>query len=165
MDMIMADMLVRLAESNDASEAVKGQEPSYYDAAEVPNFPVVDLVRRWAKFSKAPGEVLVMSLILIDRAVGRGLIVTSYSVHRVLISSLVVATKMHCDQVYSNSHYAKVSGISRQELNRLEVAFLNDIDFETHISEDAFEAVCETLRKVTFKERGSKKKQSPKKKL
>eukprot|EP01059_Diplonema_ambulator_P014448 TRINITY_DN25358_c0_g1_i1.p1 TRINITY_DN25358_c0_g1~~TRINITY_DN25358_c0_g1_i1.p1 ORF type:complete len:154 (+),score=33.42 TRINITY_DN25358_c0_g1_i1:63-464(+) len=110
---VIADMLTRLAAANDKKESKAA--PSFYDAMEVPQISLLDMLRRWMKYSCAPNEVLILAAVYIDRAVGKGMELTSFSMHRVLLSALVVATKYLSDQVYSNRHYAKVCGVSCKE--------------------------------------------------
>lgn len=54
---------------------------------------------------------------------------TSYTVNRLLITSMVVSMKFFSDIFYTNSHMAKVGGLPVAELNQLEVEFLLLADF------------------------------------
>ncbi|KAE8687309.1 Cyclin family protein [Hibiscus syriacus] len=63
---------------------------------------------------------------------------TSLNVHRLLITSVLVAAKFMDDQCYNNAYYAKVGGVSREELNRLEMKFLFDLDFRLHVTTEVF---------------------------
>ena len=56
------------------------------------------------------------------------LLLDMHSVHRFIISGIVLASKALGDHFYSNTFYAKVGGISIKELNclELELAFLLD---------------------------------------
>eukprot|EP01064_Diplonema_japonicum_P032933 TRINITY_DN633_c0_g2_i1.p1 TRINITY_DN633_c0_g2~~TRINITY_DN633_c0_g2_i1.p1 ORF type:complete len:175 (+),score=55.27 TRINITY_DN633_c0_g2_i1:60-527(+) len=145
----IASMLTKLAEAND--EKYADSEPSYYDAMEVPQVTVLDMLKRWARYSYSPNEVLVLAAVYVDRAVEEGVRVTSLSVHRVLLSALVVATKYHCDQVYNNMHYAKVGGVSPKELNRLETAFITDLQWTLHVDPETFNATCRSLSRAAKK--------------
>ncbi|XP_040931956.1 cyclin-P4-1 [Gossypium hirsutum] len=42
------------------------------------------------------------------------------------------------DQHYNNAYYAKVGGISREEMNRLEMRFLFDLDFQLNVTTEVF---------------------------
>jgi trehalose/maltose hydrolase-like predicted phosphorylase len=55
--------------------------------------------------------------------------VSSLTVHRFLITAVTVSSKALCDSYCTNSHYAKVGGISTQEINALELEFLSLIDW------------------------------------
>lgn len=60
---------------------------------------------------------------------------TIYNIHRLLITSIMLAVKFHEDFYYSNSFYAKVGGLPLPELNHLEVQFLLFINFELTVVE------------------------------
>lgn len=61
-------------------------------------------------------------------------VMDSHNIHRLLIAGVTVSTKFFSDFFYSNSRYARVGGISLQELNHLELQFLVLCDFELLIS-------------------------------
>jgi hypothetical protein len=70
-------------------------------------------------------------LIYIDRVCERQphFTISSLTVHRFLITAITVSAKALCDSYCTNSHYAKVGGISTRELNSLELEFLRLIDW------------------------------------
>eukprot|EP01064_Diplonema_japonicum_P013875 TRINITY_DN2140_c0_g1_i1.p1 TRINITY_DN2140_c0_g1~~TRINITY_DN2140_c0_g1_i1.p1 ORF type:complete len:151 (+),score=31.80 TRINITY_DN2140_c0_g1_i1:56-508(+) len=147
MEAIVANVLTQVALKNDEQEEL-GREPSYYDAAAVPQIAVVDLIKRWVKYSKGPKEAVVLAAILINRAIEGGLVIRSLSVHRVLLSALVVSTKFQADQVYSNSYYAKIGGVSHPELNRLEATFLTNVDWAVFVSGEEYTQTVSALKKM-----------------
>ncbi|KAF8937363.1 hypothetical protein BGZ58_002819 [Dissophora ornata] len=51
----------------------------------------------------------------------------------VMIASVTLAAKAVCDSYCTNSHYAKVGGLSTQELNTLEVEFLGLIEWRVAV--------------------------------
>jgi len=55
---------------------------------------------------------------------------SSLTVHRFLITAVTVASKGLCDAFCTNTHYAKVGGISVAELNMLELEFLKKVDWK-----------------------------------
>lgn len=54
---------------------------------------------------------------------------SSLTCHRFVIASIAISSKGFCDAFCTNSHYAKVGGISVSELNLLEREFLSMIDW------------------------------------
>ncbi|KAJ3337146.1 activating signal cointegrator 1 complex subunit [Gonapodya sp. JEL0774] len=62
------------------------------------------------------------------------LIINSFNVHRLLITGVMIASKLFSDVFFLNSHYAKVGGLPVQELNQLEIEFLIFTDFNLHIT-------------------------------
>jgi Cyclin len=55
---------------------------------------------------------------------------SSLTVHRFLITAITVASKGLCDAFCTNTHYAKVGGISVVELNMLELEFLKKVGWK-----------------------------------
>ncbi|KAJ0244463.1 Cyclin [Hirschfeldia incana] len=74
---------------------------------------------------------------------------TSLNVHRLLITSLLVAAKFLERKCYKNAYYAKIGGVSTEEMNRLERTFLFDLDFRLNITAEMFEEHCLMLQRQT----------------
>ncbi|TYI67171.1 hypothetical protein E1A91_D09G279600v1 [Gossypium mustelinum] len=62
----------------------------------------------------------------------------SFNVHRLLITSVLVSAKFMDDICYNNAYYAKVGGISTEEMNILEVDFLFGLGFPLNVKPDTF---------------------------
>ncbi|KAF8107647.1 hypothetical protein N665_0118s0017 [Sinapis alba] len=71
----------------------------------------------------------------------------SLNVHRLLITSLLVAAKFLERKCSNNAYYAKIGGVSTEEMNRLERTFLFDLDFRLNITTEVFERHCHMLRR------------------
>ena len=57
----------------------------------------------------------------------------SLNVHRILLSSVMVAAKFLDDFYYSNEFWAKIGGVPNSELNTLELEFLFMTNFDLHV--------------------------------
>ncbi len=81
-----------------------------------------------------------MSLIYIDRLIQRSnFLLTELNVHRVVITSVLLAAKFFDDAYYNNAYYAKVGGVLVSEMNGLEVDFLFRINFSLHVTPEVFD--------------------------
>jgi Cyclin len=81
-----------------------------------------------------------LSLIYIDRLIQRNsFVLTELNVHRVVITSILLAAKFFDDVYYNNAYYAKVGGVLVSEMNGLEVDFLFRVNFSLHFTPDEFE--------------------------
>lgn len=96
-----------------------------------PNISLSDYLRRIVKYTSVEKSCLLILLIYIDRVceLHPHFTVSSLTVHRFLITAVTVSSKALCDSYCTNSHYAKVGGISTQEINALELEFLSLIDW------------------------------------
>ncbi|KAF7823117.1 cyclin-U1-1 [Senna tora] len=94
-------------------------------------------------------------------------LVVSLNVHRLLVTSVMVASKMLDDffkielskrvkvslddslinRHYNNAFYARVGGVSNAELNKLEIELLFLMDFGVMVSSRVFESYCLHLEK------------------
>jgi hypothetical protein len=91
--------------------------------------------RRILKYASCSNSCFILSLIYIDRLIQRNSFVLSeLNVHRVVITSILLAAKFFDDAYYNNAYYAKVGGV-----NGLEVDFLFRINFSLHFTPQEFE--------------------------
>jgi len=90
-----------------------------------------------------------LGLVYIDRIIQKHtqLSINSFNVHRLVISSILVASKFNDDNPYNNAFYAKVGGISVAELNLLELNFLKLIDFNLSIENHIYDRYHTELTK------------------
>ncbi|KAG9062637.1 hypothetical protein KI688_004941 [Linnemannia hyalina] len=70
-----------------------------------------------------------------ESPVGSKLIINSFNIHRLLITSILVACKFSSDVFYPNVRYARVGGLPLSELNQLELEFLFLSQFELNTTE------------------------------
>ncbi|GMI88787.1 hypothetical protein like AT3G05327 [Hibiscus trionum] len=104
-----------------------------------PSLDVRQYVERIFRYCKCSNSCFVVAIIYIDRFLQRiDAYLTSLNVHRLLITTVLVAAKFMDDQCYNNAYYAKVGGVSTEELNRLEMKLLFDLDFQLHVTTEVF---------------------------
>ena len=60
-------------------------------------------------------------------------VLTSLNVHRLVITSLMLAAKFFDDLFYNNAFYAKLGGVNATEMNTLEVIIIDTYIFTTLI--------------------------------
>eukprot|EP01063_Lacrimia_lanifica_P032576 TRINITY_DN558_c0_g1_i1.p1 TRINITY_DN558_c0_g1~~TRINITY_DN558_c0_g1_i1.p1 ORF type:complete len:215 (+),score=91.56 TRINITY_DN558_c0_g1_i1:50-694(+) len=92
---------------------------------------------RFFRYAKATAEVFLHALIYIDRFTKkRRMRVTHFNKFRLLLAAVVLAEKFCKDAFYRNDRYAKISGVSLQELNQIEREFLLGLDWELFVTEE-----------------------------
>lgn len=91
----------------------------------------------------------VVAYAYIDRLIQQQphLRITSLNVHRILITSVLVAAKFLDDMYYDNAYYAKIGGITTREMNTLEWEFLFLLDFRLQVTVSVFESYCSHLER------------------
>ena len=93
------------------------------------------MIFRVFKYSHCSVECLVHALIYIDRLIQSRIIpVNSLTIHRIIITSAVLAIKYFDDSFYTDNQYARIGGIEVEELCFLEIEFLKSINFSLYVS-------------------------------
>jgi len=103
---------------------------------------VKDYMIRINKYGNFSNSIGVAALIYIDRVLERHpeIVLTSRTVHRLLIAAFLLAAKFNDDVHLGNGAFAQIGGIRTAELNRLEVSFLKLCDFSLVVSQELYSA-------------------------
>ncbi|KAK0540711.1 Pho80p cyclin [Tilletia horrida] len=127
---LVADMLSRLVAHNDKLPLHPSSLTRFHSRA-TPGISVASYLRRIVRYTNLEKVCTLILLVYIDRVCERmpGFTICGLTVHRFVCAAIVCASKALCDAFSTNSHYAKVGGISLIELNMLEKEFLENIDW------------------------------------
>eukprot|EP01055_Gregarina_sp_Pseudo9_P004312 Gregarina_sp_Pseudo_9__4311@NODE_446_length_2815_cov_13_154539_g422_i0_p1_GENE_NODE_446_length_2815_cov_13_154539_g422_i0NODE_446_length_2815_cov_13_154539_g422_i0_p1_ORF_typecomplete_len590_score128_34Cyclin/PF08613_11/7_7e03Cyclin/PF08613_11/4_3e34Cyclin_N/PF00134_23/2_9e07_NODE_446_length_2815_cov_13_154539_g422_i01581927 len=113
-----------------------------FDAVSVPEVAISDYLERLRCFFLCSPECFVLAMIYIDRLVrlydGK-VVLCSLNIHRILVTAVMIAAKFFDDVYYSNSFYAKIGGLSLEEMNVLESHFLHLIKYDLYVSPREYE--------------------------
>ena len=111
----------------------------YFMLKNIPSISIKDFLLRLIKYSKICESTLIIMLIYIDRICHRyNFKITYHNIYKLMIIAMVIAIKYNEDEIYPSDFYAKIGGISKNEMNNLEYEFVCMIDFKLFISEDLF---------------------------
>jgi hypothetical protein len=110
-----------------------------FEALRAPQISVLDYLLRIYTYASCSSECFVLALIYIDRLHQmQGFVLTDLNVHRVVITSIVLAAKFFDDHYFNNAYYAKVGGVPCSEMNELEIEFLLLTNFSLHVSSETY---------------------------
>lgn len=145
---VLAEVLTKLVQRND----VLPFDPSHatlFHSRRAPSFSIEQYLDRILRHAACSQECVILSLIYIDRLIefNRSFMLTSRNIHRLLITSLVVAAKFIDDLYYTNKFYAALGGISVAEMNNLELEFLFMLNFSLHVSQEKYQRYYSELCK------------------
>ncbi|RKO97397.1 hypothetical protein CXG81DRAFT_10288, partial [Caulochytrium protostelioides] len=73
------------------------------------------------------------------------LVLTSYNVHRLLISGIMVSVKFLSDIFFTNNHISRVGGLPVAELNHLEIEFLKILRFNLFVTVEELQLAGDRL--------------------
>ncbi|XP_057859237.1 cyclin-U1-1 [Cryptomeria japonica] len=150
---VLSCVLQRLVSRNDqyVPPAYADKNLTVFHGVRAPSITVPKYLERIFKYTNCSPSCFVVGYIYIDRLVHRqpDFPVTSLNVHRLLLTSVMIAAKMLDDAHYNNAFYARVGGVSNTELNRLELDLLFRLDFRLKVTGKIFESYCLHLEKET----------------
>ncbi|KAL0283935.1 UNVERIFIED_CONTAM: Cyclin-U1-1 [Sesamum radiatum] len=139
----------QLSSGGEGGSAGWGKNLSAFHGVRPPAISLEKYVERIYKYTKCSPSCFVVGFVYIDRVVHKypDSLVVSLNVHRLLVTSVMVASKILDDVHYNNAFYARVGGVSNAELNRLELELLFLLDFGVSVSSRVFESYCQHLEK------------------
>ncbi|KAJ1427340.1 cyclin-domain-containing protein, partial [Ochromonadaceae sp. CCMP2298] len=110
-----------------------------FQSSYAPDVTIESYLERIRRYSRCSDACFVMALVYIDRLIdGKKLMLSALNVHRLLITAVMLAAKFHDDLFYNNAYYAKLGGLTLQELNHLEIELLNLLSFKMFVSDSAY---------------------------
>lgn len=153
---ILSYMLEKLVNRNDQllhshenSGSWLGKSLSPFYGVREPGISLEKYIERIYKYTSCSPSCFVVGFVYIDRLLHKypDSLLVSLNVHRLLLTSVLVASKILDDVHYNNAFYARVGGVSITELNRLEIELLFLLDFKVTVSSRVFESYCQHLEK------------------
>ena len=122
-----------------------------YSQGEKAKISIVNYLQRIYKYLHPEDSTIIISLILIDRLCKiKNIVLTEDNIHKIICSSLLISIKYNEDHIYSYDYYALISGISKKELGKLEMAFLNDLNYNIFVNQEVYEKYYYYLNEDLF---------------
>ncbi|KAK8951635.1 Cyclin-U1-1 [Platanthera zijinensis] len=153
----VANALEKLVARNDGlgvavtvgEEERKGRGLTAFVGPRRPGISIKKYLERIHSYVLCSPASLVAGFVYVDRAAHRSpeLLVGSLNVHRLILTGVMVASKFFDVMPQSNAFYAKVGGVSNDELNKLELELLFLLDFRINMSSHEFESYLSHLEK------------------
>ena len=108
---------------------------------------------RIKKYTQIEKSTLISILIYADRmCTTSGIILNPHNIHRIILGCLLLAIKYNEDVYFTNEHYAKVGGVSLEEINHLEYFSFLLLDFNLFISDDLYQKYLKYITNYTSSE-------------
>ena len=134
MDSVLRRMIEQSTQRADTQKLL-----TKFQSSSVPGISVLDYLYRVSNYAKCSDSCFIIALVYLDRLIEtRSVALTVLNVHRLIITSVLVAAKMYEDEYFNNSFYARLGGVSVAELNALELEFVKLISFCTHVDLQIF---------------------------
>lgn len=96
---------------------------------------------------KCSQEALILAMIYIDRlTVSRPkFVIQSRNIHKLMLTAIVLASKFLDDRKHKNDFYAKSGDLSLKEMNKLEIEFLESLEYNLYVNPVLFYRYREQL--------------------
>ena len=105
----------------------------------IPLISIKDYLEQLYKYTKIDSSTIILILIYIDRICNIYKCKLSYyNIHKLILGSMIVASKYNEDGFYSLKYYAKIGGVTLAEIFNLEYNFLSLINFKLYVTEELF---------------------------
>ncbi|KAE8715237.1 Cyclin-U2-1 [Hibiscus syriacus] len=148
---VLASLIERTMARNEriANNCRGAVRSKVFDCHEAPDMTIQSYLERIFRYTKAVPSVYVVAYVYIDRfcQANPGFRITPKNVHRLLITTIMVASKYVEDMNYRNSYFAQVGGLTTKELNTLEVELLFMMGFKLHVNVSVFQSYCSHLER------------------
>ena len=83
-------------------------------------------------------HLLILSMMNLDKLLTKKFILTSENIHKAFFICMMETQKYYEDENFKNKDYAKVCGITTDELLELELEFMNYMDFNINIKDEEY---------------------------
>ncbi|XP_077244850.1 cyclin-U4-1-like isoform X2 [Tasmannia lanceolata] len=145
----LSSLLQRVTDTNDLIQRSETQSISVFHGLTRPTISIQTYLERIFKYANCSPSCFVVSYVYLDRFAERNptVVINSFSIHRLLITSIMVSAKFMDDMSYNNAYYAKVGGITTIEINFLEVDFLFGLSFHLNVTPTTFHTYCNYLQR------------------
>lgn len=124
--------------SDSLSSDEEGEEEEIESQSNIDKYDIFEFIEYCQERLGFDENVLILSMMNLDKFLKKDLVITEKNVHKVIFVCMMETQKFWNDESYSNKDYAKVCGISPEELFRLEYEFLSKFDFDLNIKEEDF---------------------------
>lgn len=118
-----------------------------FHARHLPAITVSAYIARIFRYAPCSAECFITALVYIRRILeSKGMnFLQGATVHRLIISAVLLSSKYLDDIYYNNSFYAKIGGISPKEMNALEVEMLTFLNYDLSVSPVEYERLSSLL--------------------
>ena len=140
----------------DYTSTLKKRTPSIFDnnsdindvLSNLDNYDFEDLFRFCVKIFKINDNILVLIMMYIDKIIANGnFILCEKNINKLFYTCLMITQKYYEDNSFNNKTFANLVRLNCDELLKMEIEFMNMINFELFIKDEDFEKYKEKISK------------------
>ena len=117
-----------------------------FNSKTISEISINDYLKRIIKYINCEINSLIYSIILLDRICLKNINLSSYNIHKFLFATILLAIKINEDNIYSNTYYSQIAGVSLKELNLMEYNLSIIFNFNFFVNERIFNLYKEAIK-------------------
>ena len=137
------------SDKNSISTSSSDSSSADFDlCCEIDKLDIEDFIINCYKKMDFNSYLLILAMMNLDKLLSKNFILTDTNIHKVFFICMMETQKYYDDINFTNKNYAKICGITTDELLELEIEFMNHIDFNLYIKEEDFLKYKNKLQKL-----------------
>lgn len=135
---LLSMTLNEIIQKNSRKRKTKVKKDIFY-TKNIPTLSIMEYLDRIVRYTRIEMNVLKASVICITFYINHNKnYISLNNIHRLILASVFVNAKYYQDINFSIQFYAKVGGVSIEELKQLEIEFFSGLNFQLKIEENIF---------------------------
>ena len=111
-------------------------------------YSLTDYIYLWVEKFDLDKNLLILTMMNIDKILAKEFILTSENVKNVLLICMIITQKYYEDEFFNDKDYSKILKIDIKQLIKMEIEFLDLIDYSLYISEEEFNKYKNNLKNI-----------------
>ena len=136
-----------LIDSNSKNENENENKNDIFETKGIPDISLYEYLIRIISYSNCEENTLILSLIYIDK-ISKIKQLNKFNIYKILFTSILISLKFYEDEIFTNSYYSQIAGVSEKELIIMEYDFFILLNFNLFIKEEIFNTFKKALEKM-----------------
>ena len=141
----ISNIINELIDSNSKNE--NENKNDIFDTKGIPDISLYEYLIRIISYSNCEENTLILSLIYIDK-ISKIKQLNKFNIYKILFTSILISLKFYEDEIFTNSYYSQIAGVSEKELIIMEYDFFILLNFNLFIKEEIFNTFKKALEKM-----------------
>ena len=134
-----------LIDSNSKNE--NENKNDIFETKGIPDISLYEYLIRIISYSNCEENTLILSLIYIDK-IAKIKQLNKFNIYKIVFTSILISLKFYEDEIFPNSYYSQIAGVSEKELIIMEYDFFILLNFNLFIKEEIFNTFKKALEKM-----------------
>ena len=141
----ISNIINELIDSNSKNE--NENKNDIFDTKGIPDISLYEYLIRIISYSNCEENTLILSLIYIDK-IAKIKQLNKFNIYKIVFTSILISLKFYEDEIFTNSYYSQIAGVSEKELIIMEYDFFILLNFNLFIKEEIFNTFKKALEKM-----------------